>query len=103
MDRTLNAELPNVKFIDCQSIGLTPFDRCMAIIYEEQGLTEYAGLNFFNGDENVMDGELYDTSLNMLAWSGMSLDIGDDGNNASVNSISCCVMVVDEHTNTNLA
>ena len=73
----------------------------MAIIYEEQGLTEYAGLNFFNGDENVMDGELYDTSLNMLAWSGMSLDIGDDGNNASVNSKYCCV-VVDEHTNTNL-
>ena len=57
----------------------------MAIKYEGQDLIEYAGLNFFNGDENVMDGELYDTSLNMLAWSGMSLDIGDDGNNASVN------------------
>lgn len=83
-DRTQNTELPNVKFVDCETIGLTTHDRCMVIKYANQNLTEYAGLDLFNGDEDVMGGQLYDTRLRAIEESGISLDIGDDGNNASV-------------------
>ena len=79
-----NTELPNVKFVDCETISLIGHDRCMVIKYASQNLTEYAGLDLFNGDKDVMGGELYDTSLMVIEESGISLDIGDDGNNASV-------------------
>ena len=59
-------------------------DRCIVIKYESQNLTEYAGLDLCNGNADVLGGELYDTSLNVIEEGGMSLDIGDDGNNASV-------------------
>ena len=77
-------EFPNLEFVDCDTIGMTSPDRCMVIKRAKQGLTEYAGLNLFNGDERVMEGQLYDTDLNLLEDSRISLDIGDDYNNCSV-------------------
>ena len=56
----------------------------MLIKFEDSGKTEYAGLNYFYGEESVMEGELFDSDLNPIDRSGISLDIGDDGNNCSV-------------------
>ena len=56
----------------------------MVVKYSRQNLTEYAGLDLCNGNVDVMGGELYDTNLNVIEEGGFSLDIGDDGNNASV-------------------
>ena len=77
-------EFPNVKFVDCDTLGLALYDRCMRIFFKESGTTEYAGLSYFYGEESVLEGQLYDSELNMKQRSGMSLDIGDDGNNCSV-------------------
>ena len=56
----------------------------MLIKFEASGKTEYAGLNYFYGEESVMEGEIFDSDLNPIDRSGISLDIGDDGNNCSV-------------------
>ena len=56
----------------------------MLINFKDSGKTEYAGLNYFYGEESVMEGELFDSALNPIDRSGISLDIGDDGNNCSV-------------------
>ena len=56
----------------------------MLIEFEDSGKTEYAGLNYFYGEESVMEGELFDKYLNPIDRSGISIDIGDDGNNCSV-------------------
>lgn len=82
-------EFPNVKFVDCHTIGLASPDRCMVIKYAKRGRTEYAGLDLFNGDERVMEGQLYEQydggyMMNAIENSRISLDIGDDGNNCSV-------------------
>ena len=88
----LEVEFPNIQFVDCDTIGLASPDRCMVIKYAKGGVTEYAGLNLFNGDERVMEGQLYDTDpngymMNAIENSRISLDIGDDGNNCSVSWI----------------
>ena len=87
-DATSNTELPSVKFVDCSTISLLGHDRCMVIVYPEQNLTEYAGLNLRNGDEGVMGGELFDTSMTVIADSGMSFVTDDDGKTASVSILS---------------
>ena len=81
MEGTQNTELPSVRFIECETISLTGHDRCLVIMYASQNVTEYAGLDLYKGDENVMSGNLYDTSLNAIEESGISFDV--DGNNAS--------------------
>ena len=77
-------EFPNVKFVDCDALGLALYDRCMRIFFKESGTTEYAGLSYFYGEESVLEGQLYDSELKRKQRSAISLDIGDDGNNCSV-------------------
>ena len=76
-----------MKFIECETISLTGHDRCLVIEYASQNVTEYAGLDLYKGDEDVMSGNLYDTSLNAIEKSEISLDI--EGNNASASRRIC--------------
>ena len=75
-----------MKFVECETIGLTGHDRCLVIEYASQNVTEYAGLDLYKGDEDVMRGNLYDTSLNAIEDSGISLDLEAEGNNASAST-----------------
>ena len=77
-------EFPTIKFVTCDTIGLALYDRCMRIDFVESGITEYAGLSYFYGEESVLEGQLYDSNLKVKDRSRMSLDIGDNGNNCSV-------------------
>ena len=61
---------------------MTGHDRCLVIEYASQNVTEYAGLYHYKDDEDVMSGNLYDTSLNAIEESSVSLDV--HGNEASV-------------------
>ena len=56
----------------------------MRIHFENSDILEYAGLSKYNNNEEVLKGELFDSDLNLIDQSQMSLDIGDDGNNCSV-------------------
>ena len=50
------------------------------------GITEYAGLKYFNGNKNgrVLEGDLYYSNMTLRDENGMSLNIGDDGNTCNV-------------------
>ena len=79
--------LPNMMFVDCDSIGLVAelHNRCMKIKFEGSNTTtEYAGLDMVDGEQSVLEGPLYDIDLKMKDGASMMLDIGDDGNNCSV-------------------
>ena len=56
----------------------------MTIDFEDSGITEYAGLKYFNGNENVLEGDLYYSNMTLREENGMSLNIGDDGNTCNV-------------------
>ena len=48
------------------------------------GITEYAGLKYFNENEDVLEGDLYYSNMTLRDENGMSLNIGDDGNTCIV-------------------
>ena len=56
----------------------------MTIDFEDSGITEYAGLKYFNGNKNVLEGDLYYSNMTLRDENGMSLNIGDDGNTCNV-------------------
>ena len=59
----------------------------MRIKFEDSGITEYAGLTYYNNNKNVMKGHLYESFnsvLSLIDKSKISLHIQEDGNIATV-------------------
>jgi len=70
------AELPNVKFVECEVASLKGYDACLKITFT--GLTEYAGLMYIQS-EKVMEGKLVDNDSNEIYESHVSVTLDDDG------------------------
>ena len=51
-------KLPNVKFIDCPKDLSTKYDKCQKIIFKKKGKVRLAGLNYYKGSEDIMEGQL---------------------------------------------
>ena len=81
----LAVELPNVQLIDCIEAGLgEKAEKCFVIKFESSGLTEYAKLHKFEGQDTILEGTLFTSDLEEIEDSRVSASILDNNKAAQV-------------------
>ena len=50
--------LPNVKFTDCPKVISTEYDKCLRITFKKNNKVLLAGLTYYLGSEDIMEGQL---------------------------------------------
>merc|ERR1719320_150 len=78
-------DLPTVIEADCKKILLIQFERCLKIEFKsDRDVVEYAGLNSQNNFARILAGQLFNSDIDEIPGSYVTVSIGKDGSTAQV-------------------
>ena len=79
------ADLPTVTKADCEKILQKKFERCLKIEFKSDGdLVEYAGLVSQDNFPRILAGQVFNSDLDVIPDSYVTVSIGKDGTTAQV-------------------